>query len=55
MKEFKILAGTDDSTFKEILHSGLKNDFVPETFSLRHTNDAGIQFPTRFVKIIPLS
>jgi muskelin len=39
----------------EILHSNLKNDAIPETFSVKHTNDAGVEFPTRFLKIVPIS
>jgi len=38
----------------EILHAGLKNDTVPETFILNHVNGAGVAFPTLFVKIIPM-
>lgn len=37
-------------------HQGsLRNDAAPETFALRHTNAAGVPFPTRFVKVVPLS
>lgn len=39
----------------EILHSGLKNDSISETFPIRHVNNAGVYFPTRYVKIVPLS
>ncbi|KAL6298386.1 Muskelin N-terminus-domain-containing protein [Sparassis latifolia] len=55
MKEFKVYVGLTEDSMTEVLHSGLKNDICPETFAVRHTNRAGICFPTRFVKIIPLS
>src|ERR1700722_9864178 len=55
MKEFKLFVGTNSDSLKEVIHSGLKNDAVPETFSLRHTNTVGVSFPVRFVKIVPLS
>jgi muskelin len=55
VKEFKIFVGATLDSLKEVLHSGLKNDAVPETFQLRHTNNGGVLFPVRFVKIVPLS
>ncbi|KAK7692405.1 hypothetical protein QCA50_004030 [Cerrena zonata] len=39
----------------QILHAGLRNDPIPETFVLPHTNTAGVPFPIQFVKIVPLS
>ena len=55
MREFKIFIGMNREYLTEVLHSGLKNDSVPETFSIKFVNDAGICFPTRFVKIEPIS
>ncbi|THH12462.1 hypothetical protein EW146_g7673 [Bondarzewia mesenterica] len=55
VKEFKIYVGMTEDHMTEILHAGLKNDTVPETFPLRHVNSAGVCFPSRFVKIVPLS
>lgn len=55
MKEFKLYVGTTESNMTEILHAGLMNDPARETFALPHTNAAGIPFPTRYVKIVPVS
>ncbi|KAF9467401.1 Muskelin N-terminus-domain-containing protein [Collybia nuda] len=55
MKEFKIYVGVTDDHMSEVLHSGLKNDPIPETFPLKHVNKAGVSFPTRYIKIVPLS
>lgn len=55
MKEFKLYVGIDENTMVEVLHSGLKNDPIPETFTVKHVNNAGICFPTRYVKIVPIS
>ncbi|OBZ70545.1 Muskelin [Grifola frondosa] len=55
MKEFKIFVGLSEDNMTEVLHAGLRNDSVPETFAIRHANRAGGLFPTRYVKIVPLS
>ncbi|KAJ3773011.1 Muskelin N-terminus-domain-containing protein [Lentinula raphanica] len=55
MKEFKVYVGTIPENMTEVLHSSLKNDSIRETFSIRHLNSAGCCFPTRFIKIEPLS
>lgn len=55
MKEFKIYVGTDEDNMVKVLHSGLKNDSIPEMFAVKHVNRAGVCFPTRYVKIVPLS
>lgn len=39
----------------QVLHAGLRNDSAPETFKLKHSNRTGIHFPSRYVKIVPLS
>ncbi|EGO00214.1 hypothetical protein SERLA73DRAFT_51827 [Serpula lacrymans var. lacrymans S7.3] len=55
MKEFKLYVGLHQDHMTEVLHCGLKNDTVAETFAVRHVNNMGICFPTRFIKIVPLS
>ena len=55
MKEFKLLVGVTEDHMSEVLHAGLKNDSISETFTIKHINKAGIRFPTRYVKIVPLS
>jgi hypothetical protein len=55
MKEFKICVGLTKDRMTEVLSSTLKDDNVPETFALRHTNSAGVAFPSRYLKIIPIS
>jgi hypothetical protein len=40
---------------KEVLKGTLKDDPIPEEFAIRSTNSAGVRFPVRYVKIIPLS
>ncbi|EPQ57092.1 galactose oxidase [Gloeophyllum trabeum ATCC 11539] len=55
MREFKVYVGMTEDRMVEALDGGLKNDSFPETFPLKHTNAAGLCFPARFVKIVPLS
>jgi hypothetical protein len=55
MKEFKICVGLTMDRMTEVLSSTLKDDSVPETFALRHTNSAGVSFPSRYLKIVPIS
>lgn len=55
MKEFKLFVGETEESLIEVLQSGLRNDNSAETFSIRHVNSAGVPFPTRYVKIVPLS
>lgn len=55
MKEFKICVGLTKDRMTEVLSSTLKDDSVPETFTLRHTNSAGVSFPSRYLKIVPIS
>jgi Muskelin N-terminus len=55
MKEFRACVGMTKDHMTEVLSSTLKDDSVPETFSLRHTNSAGVPFPSRYLKIIPVS
>lgn len=55
MKEFKLFVGVNEEHMSEVLHSGLKNDSISETFPIKHVNKAGVCFPTRYVKIVPFS
>jgi hypothetical protein len=55
MKEFKIYVGLNPDHMIQVLHAGLRDDAVPETFSITHVNRDGVPFPTRFIKIVPLS
>lgn len=53
MKKFKIYGGLTDEHMLEILDSGLKNDHLTETFTLKHTIN-GNRFPLRYIKIVPI-
>ncbi|KAG6891567.1 hypothetical protein C0992_003594 [Termitomyces sp. T32_za158] len=55
MKDFKIYVGLGEDLMSEVLHGYLKNDTTPETFPIKEVNNAGICFPTRYVKIVPIS
>lgn len=55
MREFKLYVGMTEDNMSEVLYSGLKHDSIPETFPVKHVNHAGVYFPTRYVKIVPLS
>ncbi|TRM70103.1 Muskelin N-terminus-domain-containing protein [Schizophyllum amplum] len=55
MKEFAVLVGTSLDNMTRVLHASLKNDSMSESFTVKHTNNAGLSFPTLFVKIVPLS
>ncbi|KAJ4483838.1 Muskelin N-terminus-domain-containing protein [Lentinula aciculospora] len=55
MKDFKVYVGMTPENMTEVLHSSLKNDTIRESFSIRHHNSTGHCFPTRFIKIEPLS
>jgi muskelin len=55
MKEFRVCVGMYKDHMTEVLSSTLKDDNVPETFTLRHTNSAGVPFPSRYIKIVPIS
>lgn len=55
MKDFKVYVGITEENLVEVLHGGLKNDTTPEAFPIRHVNNAQVCFPTRYVKIVPLS
>ena len=55
MKEFKLYVGLNPDHMIQVLHAGLRDDAVPETFAITHVNRDGVPFPTRFIKIVPLS
>ncbi|KAF5357318.1 hypothetical protein D9758_005835 [Tetrapyrgos nigripes] len=55
MKEFKVFVGTKPEHLTEVLHASLRNDSIPETFSIKHINNIGLCFPARYIKILPLS
>jgi hypothetical protein len=55
MKEFRLYAGLTEDNMSEVIHAGLKNDSTPEHFQVKNTNSADVIFPTRYVKIVPLS
>ena len=54
VKEIKVLAGTTEDHMSEVLHVGLKNDTIPETFNLQYVNNAGVCIPTQFIKLMPM-
>lgn len=55
MKEFKVYVGLTPENMTEVLNASLRNDAIKETFSIRHLNSTGHSFPTRFVKVEPIS
>jgi hypothetical protein len=55
LKEFKLLVGMTEDHMTEVLHATLKNDEKPETFKIPHVTEHGVQFPTKFVKIVTIS
>lgn len=58
MKEFKVYAGPSLSSLHPLLHTGLNNDTVPESFppdySLSGLPDKQ-PFPVQYLKIVPLA
>lgn len=53
LKEFKVFVGMDTKNMIQVLHSGLRNDDEPETFSVKYkSNDVVI--PCQYIKIVPL-
>ncbi|KAF8971232.1 Muskelin N-terminus-domain-containing protein [Flammula alnicola] len=54
MKELKVFVGMSEDHMTEVLHAGLKNDTIPETFPLKYVNNSGVDFPTQYVKIVPI-
>lgn len=55
LKKFRVFGGLDSDDKLELLFDGgLKNDSVPETFELRHTDGGGDLMPLVYIKIVPL-
>ncbi len=58
LKEFKVYAGPTPDSLHLILHTGLNNDTIPESFppdySLSGLPDK-LPFPVQYVKIVPLA
>ncbi|XP_041349762.1 muskelin-like [Gigantopelta aegis] len=53
LKKFKVYGGLTEDHLIELLDNGLKNDHIPETFSLRNEIDSN-PFPCRYIKIVPI-
>ncbi|CAH3026215.1 unnamed protein product [Porites evermanni] len=53
LRKFKIYGGLNDDHMTELLHSGLRNDHIKETFNLKHELD-GKMFPCNYIKIVPI-
>lgn len=56
LREFSVLAGPSEDCLVPVLHTGLRNDTEPETFTVlyKHSNP-DMHIPCKFVKIIPLA
>lgn len=54
MKEFKVYAGLEANRMTEVLHAGLMNDSVPESFPTKHQADDGTVLPCQYVKVVPI-
>ncbi|KAG2073978.1 hypothetical protein BDR04DRAFT_1126925 [Suillus decipiens] len=55
MREFRVYVGLNSHHMMQVLHTQLKDDTTNETFPLKHMNSEGICFPTRYIKIVPVS
>lgn len=60
LKDFKVYGSQSckesrSSTWVRILRGGLRNDAQPEVFDTRWTNNEGVPFPVRYVKLVPLA
>ncbi|KAF8320681.1 hypothetical protein DL93DRAFT_2152600 [Clavulina sp. PMI_390] len=55
--QFKVYGSMDDDTedMTLLLQSSLKNDEIPQTFTLKHTTNDGVVFPCKFIKIVPVT
>ncbi|XP_055919680.1 muskelin isoform X2 [Eupeodes corollae] len=54
LKKFRVYGGLDENQMILLLESGLKNDSIPEIFSLRYLTEDGDKFPILYIKIMPL-
>lgn len=56
LREFMVMAGPTEDTLVPVLHSGLRNDTEPETFTVKHRHrNPTMYIPCKFVKIVPLA
>ncbi|KAG0701286.1 Muskelin N-terminus-domain-containing protein [Suillus ampliporus] len=55
MREFRVYVGLNPHHMVQALHAQLKDDTIYETFPLDYVNSEGMCFPTRFIKIVPVS
>lgn len=55
LKDFEVHIGMSRGHLKDVLRSQLQNDTKPETFALPNMSNDGVQYPTRFVKIVCIS
>lgn len=54
LKKFRVYGGMNENQMVLLLESGLRNDSLPEIFSLGGTKDEGDKFPVLYIKIMPL-
>jgi muskelin len=54
MREFEIYAGFTEDNMIEVIHGGLKNDPVPETFHIEDKDAISVCYPTRYVEVVPI-
>jgi Muskelin N-terminus len=54
MREFKVYAGFTEDDMIEIIHGGLKNDSVPETFHIEDKDAISVCYRTRYVEVVPI-
>jgi hypothetical protein len=55
LKEFKVFAGPSLDNLHLILHTGLNNDTLPESFPPNYSLSKLPPFPVQFIKIVPLA
>jgi len=53
LKRFQVFGGQDEDSYLELLDTGLKNDNITESFSLRHHLNKQL-YPINFLKIVPM-
>ena len=54
LKEFQIFVGPSEECLVECLHTGLRNDTEPETFTVKTMHNQHF-IPCKYVKIVPLA
>lgn len=55
LKEFKVFAGPSLDNLHLILHTGLNNDTLPESFPPNYSLASLPPFPVQYLKIVPLA